>query len=243
LENTYNQIQITKGFNIPIRKDIKIGYAPIAKCEIDGSITIDCLIDTGYPGFASIPASLTSELPQFRTGRFVTSSGSMTRGLIGSFDNSYLVRLDKIKIENLNLNSIPVIVEDRKDEMMQLGVSFLKHFQATIDFPNSVVYLQPHHSPLHIDKKYNSFGFSVDQNNGKTLVTGLWAGSPAEAGGIKIGDDLLEINSLNTKTLSLLKIMDLAQNNQILDILYSNNSGTQSRRIVLSKKDILGNLY
>lgn len=80
--------------------------------------------------------------------------------------------------------------------------------------------------------------FSKDDQN-KTVVKGIWEGSPADKKGIQIGDEILKINSRNLDDLPYLEIKELINNEdeKEVELLVKNDSG--ERKVVLKKEMIL----
>jgi hypothetical protein len=76
-----------------------------------------------------------------------------------------------------------------------LGYSFLKHYRLALDFPRSLLWLDPEHGDL-ADRpfEYSSVGLQLESAAGRTRVLSVAAGSPAEGAGLREGDDLVAID-------------------------------------------------
>lgn len=222
---------------IPFWKNMKYGFAPTMECELDKQVTVDCMVDTGHPEIASIPSSIIHKLPHYKTGEFISSIGDMTGGVLGTGKDSYLVQIDEIASGPLKIEDIPVVSNRFTDKIMTIGYKYLKNFIVIIDYPNSILYLKPN-SELSTYNKYMSFGFSVAKDGEKTVVKGMWQGSSADKSGLSIGDELLSFNDYRTSDLSMIKIIELINSSDSLEISYIEKPIGLVSRIVLHKEDL-----
>lgn len=235
LSNSGNQA-IEDYIAIPFWKNMKFGFAPTMKCELDGAVTVDCMVDTGHDAIASIPLSVIHRLPHFKSGEFVGSNGVMGGGAFGKDKESYLVKTDKTASGPLIINNVPVVTNNF-DDLMTLGNAYLKNFLVVIDYPNSVLYLKayPNHQ---VDNKILSFGFSVSKEKDKAIVTGIWKGSVADKAGLLLGDELVSLNGQKTTGMSSWDIMELIKSSESLNISYIKPSTENSSEIRLHKADL-----
>ena len=81
-----------------------------------------------------------------------------------------------------------------------LGHSFLRRFQAVLDYPRRIVWLAP--ARVSRDERrweYSTIGVQLERGDGGTLITGVADPSPAYAAGVRAGDRLLAVDGHTTR--------------------------------------------
>lgn len=226
-----NDIQIS------FETNMKSGFAPQVECIINGNITSTGIIDTGYPGVASIPLSLMKKMNSFKTGNIVKASGSMVGGVVGMAKESYALRLDSLTISSLQIGNIPSISHSSKNEHILLGNKFLSKFLVTIDYPSGKIILHPYQTTF--DTNIFTYGLNLSKKNNKTIVTGVWDNSSAFKAGIRPNDEIVQINSINADSLSPFDLMAmfLNENTNNIDIVYIHENSKHT--IDLKKEKLL----
>jgi C-terminal processing protease CtpA/Prc len=83
-----------------------------------------------------------------------------------------------------------------------------------------------------------SWGLALKRDKGSVVVKGVMKGSPADKSGIKVGDEVFAVNSLDVKQLSMIDLMALSLDDIIdrVELVYSGHSG---RKMVVLKKEML----
>lgn len=138
----------------------------------------------------------------------------------------------------MDTKNIPVLYADAGGDVL-IGMDFLSHFIVTINYPAKEMILLPNETVcLKTNLISTGLKFSKDDQN-KTVVKGIWEGSPADKKGIQIGDEILKINSRNLDDLPYLEIKELINNEdeKEVELLVKNDSG--ERKVVLKKEMIL----
>lgn len=222
---------------IPIWQNIKQGFAPTTKCILDGSIDVDCMIDTGHDQAVSLPLSIIQKTHSFKDGRYIESNGGMSGGVFGTISRSYLIKAEKISAGNLTINNSPVTT-NASDNLMTLGYAYLKNFRIVIDYPNFIAYFKPY-PELKPQSNYLSFGFNCSREKGKTVITGIWKGGVADNAGLSIGDELISLNNKDVTTLSKLEIMEMMDSSSNLNVLYLKQSSGKIADATLHKDDLM----
>lgn len=220
---------------IPMWLNMKAGFAPTMKCDIDSVVTVDCVLDTGHPSIASIPSSVIDELPHFKSGEFITSIGSMGEGAFGNIRESQLVKTDKITLGSLSIKNITA--DTNHSGMMTLGYEYLKNFLVTIDYPNSLLYLKPYLGHK-VDNTMLSFGFGINKEQEKTIVSGLWKGGSADKAGISVGDELVSLNGAKTIDIAFFDIAEVLKATGSLNVSYIKKSTGTNIETTLYKTDL-----
>lgn len=221
---------------LPIWKNMKFGFAPTMKCEVDGSVALDCMVDTGHDAIASFPLSTLDKLPYFKRGEYISSNGAMGAGVFGKDTQSYLVRTDRITSGPITIENA-AIVSNRFEDVMTLGAAYLKNFMVTIDYPASVLYLKQYDGQT-VEKEMMSYGFAVAHEKGKAVVSGIWKGSAADKAGISIGDELIALNGREASGMSLFDMMQMVKSNETLSVSYIKSSNGNKTDLTLQKGDL-----
>lgn len=234
LNESTNQ-EVDGALRLPMWKNMRFGFAPTMKCELDGVVRVDCMVDTGHDAIASFPLSIIDKLPHFKSGEYIGSNGVIGAGIFGRDKESYLVKTDKIVSGPLVIENAPVVTNNF--DLMTLGNAYLKNFLVIIDYPNSVIYLKqyPGHS---LDNRLLSFGFGLSREKDKTAVTGTWKGGVADKAGLLAGDELVSLNDKDAASFSLLEIMQLMKSSESLSISYLRPSDKSRSNITLHKADL-----
>lgn len=87
-----------------------------------------------------------------------------------------------------------------------VGSGLLKRFKVTFDYDHQVMYLKPLPGPLKDVGTFDRAGFWINKSDKGFKIVDLTAGGPAEAAGLKTGD---EITSVDGKPAGAIPISDL----------------------------------
>lgn len=219
---------------IKFKPEMKQGFAPKITCTVDKIIDIDAFIDTGYPGIG-LPIKTMRMLKGFKAGEVLESDGAMSGGLAGSSDKDYLLRMDSLSLGKLEFNNVPGASSGTHEVL--IGQKILSHFLVTLDYPAGEMLLKPYENEKYETNVY-TWGFALKRDNGRVLINGLMKGSPAARSGIKVGDEVFMVNSMDVKQLSMIDLMDLSLDDGI-DLIELAYSGDSSRKSVVLKKEML----
>lgn len=220
---------------IKFKPDMMHGFAPKIECLIDKSADIDAIIDTGYPGI-SLPVEIIQNSEEFKTGEFLESDGSMSGGLFGSSDKDYLLRMDSLRLGELEFTNVPCASSGSHEAL--IGEKALSHFLITLDYPAGEMFLKRYENDKYETNVYG-WGLALKRDGGRMLVKGLLKGSPAARSGIKVGDEIFRVNSMDVSRLSMLDLMALSLDDGIdrVELLFSGNGN--SKMVVLRKEMLL----
>lgn len=209
--------------------------APMVEVEVDRSIKIGGMIDTGSPYLIVCPLSLMEDTNFLKGRNYIKSRGIMAKWPISDIDKNYLIRFKSLKMGSLEILNIPVLFANTGDALV--GRDFLAQFIVTINYPAKELILRPHGKP---DFKNNLFstGLALEKTEGndRTRVKGLWENSPADKSGIQVGDEVLEINSKNAKDLSLFEIMSILEDDSVNPVELSMRNDEGVKKVVLDKE-------
>jgi predicted aspartyl protease len=229
-----------KDIVIPFESDIKMGFAPVVKCEVDGKLKDTAVVDTGFPGIVSLPLAMVKKSNAFKEGNVIAAKGSMTRGMFGMSDEDYGLRIDELKVADLKLGNIPSTSHSLQNGHVLLGNKFLEKFLVTLNYPAEEMILTPYGTPF--ETNISSYGLALAKADNKTIVSGIWNNSSAFRSGIKVGDEVVRVNSIEAGTLSLMELIGLFLDEAInsLEVEFVNDKGRQ--KAILQKGMLLPNL-
>ncbi len=226
---------------IPFESAIKMGFAPVIKCEVEGALKKTAVIDTGFPGIVTLPLSLIKETISFKEGNVIPAKGNMVGGMFGFADEEgYGLRIHKLKIGNLKLENIPAISHHSKAGHLLLGNKFLEKFLVVLNYPAEEIILTPYGIPF--ETNIPSYGLALTKKDRKTYISGTWNNSSASRSGIKPGDEVVKINSMDVNALSLMELIPLFLDENInsLEIEYLN--AEEKQKTILHKGMLLPDL-
>jgi predicted aspartyl protease len=223
---------------IPFETDMKSGFAPVVECVLDGGRKVNGLIDTGFPGFMAIPVSIIRKSKSFHNGSAVISNGSMSGGMFGMGEKeSYALRFNRVKIGDLKLLDIPSASHSAENNQVLLGNKLLEKYIVTINYPAKEMTLKPRGIPF--ETNIPSYGVALTKNDKKTIVSGVWLNSIADRKGLKIGDEIIKVNSIETSTISSmleLMVIFMDEKKNSIEIEFKNK---EERKVVVLQKDNL----
>ncbi len=192
---------------IPVTLEMKKGFAPFIKCTLDDKTEIKAMIDTGAP-VTSLNLPLVKKTKEFLRGEAIKAMGSTSEGIGGRADENYVLRIKKIAMGNNIIKNLPVFSHGENSVQMIIGNDVLSKYRVIIDYPGSRIKLIPIGKKIDINPK--SFGIAFQKRKGKTFIAGLWKNNSIKQSGIKVGDEVLKINSIETSKLSSLDLITIA---------------------------------
>jgi hypothetical protein len=211
-------------------------FLPRIKCRIDDDWSWSGLIDTGSPFAVIFPlASLDN---QRQSGAPLIAS----EGLFASWPNSiiernYLSRVEKLSIRQLEFDDMPVLFANSDDIL--LGEELLSRFDVYLHYPDNELILVPQTS-LIWKKNFYSIGIHLEKKSGnKTVVGGIWQGSPAAQARVPLYGEVLEMNRQSTGRLSLREMYGMLHNDRISTIELLVKDGYREKTFLLKKAALL----
>jgi len=228
--NTAPLIPVPGASPVQIEQSMKMGFAPLVTVSC-GETTFDAAIDTGLIAPLSLPPSLSREISQ-EAG--IEGKGVMGGGAIKDFEKVRLVRLDSIRIGSRETGKIMATVAEGQKNAL-IGYTFLSNYIVTLNYPAEEMLLVPAEGGRNIDNLFTT-GIVIRRDDmGKTLVSGVWSGSPADRLGIAMGNEILEINGKAADTFTLQELREQMYDDdriKTVDLLISNHFGERNYTIV-----------
>lgn len=149
-------------------------------------------------------------------------------GLGGKIDMELMV-LKEIRIGPYKFRNIPVYVFDDVNNVTSypymgglIGNDILRRFNVILNYARSDIYLVPN-SHYNAPFDYSYSGLELYLIEGLILVGDVAKGSPAEAAGIKEGDEVIAVNRNFTQNLNAYKVALQAANEKVRIIVRRDN--------------------
>ncbi len=190
---------------------------------IPGFATLNNDEDVGGTFFLNTGAgtSVDFNTPFAKTNGIIGKTGQHysypVKGLEDVETRHYEGRVKSFRFGTVNLQSLPIgisevekgIQGDKKAAGI-IGNKVLSKFNILFDYKTSVLYLEEN-SRMATPIAVNCSGLDLQLNKEMTkiLVHKVFEGSPAEAAGIKVDDELVSINGKAASELSLVEVEDL----------------------------------
>ncbi|MEI9810701.1 MAG: hypothetical protein WDO16_24085 [Bacteroidota bacterium] len=132
----------------------------------------------------------------------------------------------------------PVLYTSLSNENL-VGNPIIKDFIITLNFKDNELYFTPIAHAKTTDG-WHSFGFNIEYKNGRTIITSLFNGLPAQKAGLGINDEIIAIDN------QLLKCANFCDCKSIIDNILQNNSSitlkvksdNNSKEVKLNKEKI-----
>jgi hypothetical protein len=171
---------------------------------------VNVIIDTGTSS-AVISQSVVDALDIEGDGRTILR-GSKSVSPIGEMDTP-IIRLRSLSIEGSEAGKMwATIHPDSYFDLVErvlgvevegiVGGGFLREFLVAIDYSGPSLHLSPYTNLDHIEAEFQMVGVEVLGTDDSFRVYTVFEGSDAEAQGIAIGDQILEIDGTPTSTMS-----------------------------------------
>ncbi|MBW1649252.1 MAG: hypothetical protein JRJ44_00980 [Deltaproteobacteria bacterium] len=104
----------------------------------------------------------------------------MIGGAFGTDKKSFILLADKLNIGGFVITGAPLFSNNTEDDKSNT-----------------------------FKKDLYSFGIAFNKLEGKTFVMGIWRNSAADNAQIKVGDEVVKINSIKTEELSIIDIVNI----------------------------------
>jgi len=179
--------------------------SPYLTVNVNATITDRLLIDTGSDDFYTFSKK---GLDYVQSKGYLTnavkyeSKGCSSIGLFGpdTVGSNKLVKMDSLTISKMaHLHEFYAVTTN--DDQSRVGVFLLKQGITTIDFKKGLFFFKLYSNKFKYD--YFSFGFDVINDDGKIVVGSVWKDSDACKQGIRVGDEVIDIEGFDLESKSL----------------------------------------
>lgn len=236
-EKFYKPTNREKKMVLKMEKNLLFFIEPIP--EIKGSIynkeiNLNFRIDTGYSGGLSIPLREVMEIEDKFKNSLIKVYGIASEDIYGVTKNTYLVKVKDFGIGALKIDKIISDVHNLNYAL--LGNSFLKNFIVELNYLQNLVTLY-----WEGDRKYElseTFGLLMLKGNESVVISTIIEGSPADLAGLKVGDGVLEINSVNVNNFTTEEIFLIYRNMDVDKLQLKYKRGDRIEEVCLEKESI-----
>lgn len=219
----------------------RVNNAPMIDCKVNGDVSIKAMVDTGQPYSLVFPLEYLDKLSVRNNKHPIPSKGVMIKWPGTSKIDSFLWKVNqfeqgKLKIDNLMccFAELPPLLS-----VPLLGKDYLCQFLITIDYPNDEIIFEPYEDAKFV-KSLFSFGVNFSRGDNNTIIVqGLWTGGPADKAGIKVGDEIVECNSMPLSGDDVFKIMQLIKNENVKEVKLVVKDKESQHELILHKAIIL----
>lgn len=158
---------------------------------------VSLLIDLGFNGSIAIPTTLLEKAGDTIADTAPTEVGQASSTVFGHKPSEVrIARLRELRLGELHLQDFPVVTGTAVSDF-HVGIEFLRHFRVTVDWVNDDLYLERRDPQSALYADFATYGFLPRLKDGQLVVSALWHGSSAENAGLKLGDQLVEIDGQN----------------------------------------------
>jgi predicted aspartyl protease len=219
---------------VRIEQLMEMGFAPQVTVSC-GDYTFDALIDTGLKDPLALPPSLMKKLSRETS---VEGKGVMVGGAFKDNEKPRLFRVNGIRIASRETGKVVATVTEGQKNAL-IGYPLLSNYVVIINYPAGEMLLIPTEGGRNVDNVF-TIGMGIRRDGtGKTLVSGIWNGSPADRLGIAVGNEIIKVNGRAAGGFTLQELRDqMCDGDSIktVELLIKNQSGEKSFAI---KKEYL----
>ncbi len=187
---------------------------PTIEAILDGEYEGKFLLDTGNSGGLVLHSSF---IQQNHILDKVKKKVEKSFGGVGGWGKGFMAKMKSLTIGSFTVREpITLLVTSGEgivgsEELAgNIGVEILKRFNLTFDYSRGKLGLEPNQA-FGSPPQYNRSGMGVTIKEGKLVVREILKGSPAEAKGVKVGDQIMEVNGLKATPSSLQGITEIFQ--------------------------------
>jgi predicted aspartyl protease len=236
--------KMENAYIIPFKQSMSNGYAPQVKCTLNNGFITNAIIDCGNGGSILIPKNDIKKSNLLKYNTYICSKGFGSAGAMGvdkkndSSKIDYLINLKCFDIDSLHCSNL--LAQSTNSNTGLIGYDFLSQFKVIINYPEKQLILIPFNQPVNFENNRNETGFgAIKTDEGNFKVINVWEKSQADNAEIKIGDEILELNSTKTNDLTNKSFRSILKDDKInqYDLLIKSNG--IERKVVLKKQLLL----
>lgn len=181
---------------------------PAFKFSTSNGVQKDMILDTGSPGNLSMPANGFSK--EERNAALLKHFGLAYGIFDSSLDSTFFIQFPSASIGNkLELNHPVVALESSRNRGV-MGTAFMQNYLLTIDWQRQYIIFSP--TAVSEKNKINNYGFGINLENGKLLVSGVYKSTLDQGKGLEFKDQILMINQRDLRQATQSDYCDLRLN-------------------------------
>lgn len=197
-----NRLRLDPADAIPLKLDRRTGL-PYITVTLSPFGKESLVFDSGSDDLFSFKTSKVenySKQKKFKKHSFevlygVTSMGAS--GVVPAPSKSYRTPISKMQIGNHIITDFYSDIS--KKSRSRIGVGLLKYGLVTLDYGRRQFYFEAYQARQEVAEKVSSIGFIPRYLSGAYRVTAISSSSEAAQMGLKIGDEILQINELDLR--------------------------------------------
>jgi predicted metalloprotease with PDZ domain len=133
-------------------------------------------------------------------------------GSSGGSSGVAFVCLRRVAIDDHHFRELPIRLQPRTQTGLfadprfdgLLGGDILRQFIVTLDLAKQMIYLKKDPRYKRDPYYFSTIGIQfIKEGSGFFTVVAVWVGSPAAKAGVRIGDQILSVNGINTEQMNL----------------------------------------
>lgn len=190
---------------------------PVIETKIDDK-PVKFILDTGSPFTLVCPDGMIESAGIFSDVKYVRSKGWFMKWPSVSSETNYLIQAKEMSLGNLKILDVPVFLAELPMQAKTglLGYALFCNYITTIDYPNNEVLFWPIDSPFYLSRYFT--GLSIHEQGHKYIIKGVWENSPADKAGIRVGDEIIQLNEHDITRSSIMAVESILGNDEIKDI-------------------------
>jgi predicted aspartyl protease len=190
---------LAKAIKIPFKRADAAG-SPRISVGVSDSEDVSLLLDLGFNGSIAIPIATLEKAGDRVADSAPTEEGQSSSTVFGQKSSTAsIATLRELRIGDLRLKDFPVVTGTAVSDF-HVGIDFLRHFRVTVDWLNDDLYLEPRDTTAALYPNFATFGFKPQLRDGQLIIGAIWRGSAADKAGMKLGDQLVKLDSHDTKS-------------------------------------------
>jgi len=220
------------GYLVRFEQSMKQGFAPLVEVA-SSDATFDAAIDTGLADALSLPVTLLEKVDK---DGMIEGKGVMGGGAFEENGKARLARLAGFRIGSSEFGRIMASAAEGQ-KLALIGKEFLSRFVVTLNYPVGEMLLIPIDGEKTRDNIFTAGMGIMRDEAGKTLVSGVWRGSPADRLGIVAKDEIAAINGKAAGGYPLTELRDMLKNDdgmETIELLIRNSDG--EKRLTIRKE-------
>jgi predicted aspartyl protease len=195
---------------IPFTFDSEVLFSPVVQCRIDDRLDGEAVIDTGFFGVVAVHVDTVAQTDAFADDAVIAARGQVSAGVFGVIDEpNYAFRLREFRLGDKLFRHLLGRSHQSISYQMLVGNDFLQAYDVILDYPAKKMILIPNGEPM--GNNPITLGVVLVQDEGKTIVAGVWEDSAAARAGLDIGDEIVRVNGRDTTKLSAGKVWSLLE--------------------------------
>ena len=225
-------------FRVSMNKFFPLGF-PMIDCMINDTLSMKMMIDTGSPFSIVCPLSMIEKGEGFNNQTVLKSHGNFMKWPSTATDYNYLSYAKVLRFGDFIENNVPIFFAElpRQFSSGLIGKDFMDNFITTIDHRNDEILLEP------LQNRYQntlfSTGLGVKKEGERLIVRGVWQNSPADKHGVKVNDEIIQLNEYQTRDLSIEAVSRILNDDKIGEIVLQIKNDQGTRSLTLFKEHLI----